>query len=84
MSGEPAHITLYGEQICMDYELAHNGNHVHRDGDPIQIHKPLHMTYELGGIYDQAYNYSRSEESSRSAQAHSSGYVSQIRKSKDL
>ena len=67
MSGEPAHITLFGEQICMNYELAHNGNHVHRGGDLIQIHKLLHMTYELGGIYDWTYNDSRSEESSHSA-----------------
>ena len=52
MSDELVHITLFGEQVCMNYSLVHNGDHVHYDGDLIQIHKPLHMTYELDVIYD--------------------------------
>ena len=84
MSGELAHIALFQEQVCMDYELVHNDNHVHCDGDLIQIHRLLHMTYELGEIYDSAYNCSRSEESSRGAKGHDDGGVSQNRKSKDL
>ena len=54
MSGELVHITLFSELIefvCMNYEMAHNSNHVHRE-DLIQIHKLLHMTFELGVIYN--------------------------------
>ena len=84
MSGELAHIILFGEQVCMDYAPVHNDNHVHYDGDLIQIHKPLHMTFELGVIYNQACNDSHPEEGSLGAKAHGNGDVSQTRRSTDL
>ena len=87
MSGELAHITLFGElieQVCMNYEMAHNSNHVYRDGDLIQIHKLLHMTFELGVIYNQACNDSHPEEGSLGAKVHGNGDVSQTRRSTDL
>ena len=87
MSGELAHITLFGElieQVCMNYEMAHNSNHVHRDGHLIQIHKLLHMTFEQGVIYNQACNDSHLEEDNRGAKAHGNGDVSQTRRSTDL
>ena len=86
MSGELAHITLFGElieQVCMNYEMVHNSNHVHRE-DLIQIHKLLHMTFELGVIYNQACNDSRPVEGSHGAKAHGNGDVSQTRRSTDL